>query len=75
MEKTKRLRIIESFWAVELQPHHTDVQHTPESAPGVWTAIGRAATLQWASVDVRNETAKDRYAGGDGVREHPSTHG
>lgn len=55
------------LWAVGIQPHHTDVQHEPWP----WTALDRTATLQGASVDVRNETAKDGYAGGDS-RERPA---
>ena len=58
--------------AMGRNPITTDVQHTSESAPGIWTALRRSATLAGASVDVRNETAKGDYAGGDG-RERPAT--
>lgn len=35
-----------------------EVQHGTESTPISWTASGRPATPQKASVDVRNETAR-----------------
>lgn len=58
--------------AVGRKPTTTDVQHSAESAPQQWTALQRPATPARASVEVRNETAKAGYAGGDS-RERPAT--
>ena len=50
---------------VRVSPFSTDVQRIKESAPWLRTASHRPATLARASVDVRNETAKGDYVGGD----------
>ena len=49
----------------------TDVQHMGGGNAIQWTALQRPATPARASVDVRNETAKGDYAGGDS-RERPA---
>ena len=61
----------ESLRQVDRNSTTTDVQHLAEGTPHKWTALQRTATPARASVDVRNETAKGDYAGGDS-RDRPA---
>ena len=61
----------ESLQLADCNSATMDVQHMGGGNAIQWTALQRPATPARASVDVRNETAKGDYAGGDS-RERPA---